>query len=141
MTALLLPLLLACNSPKKLPTAPLQVGGHTVTAELAITDDDRTMGLMHRESMGTDDGMLFVYPDVRPRSFWMKNTLIPLSIAFADRDGQIVKIADMEPHDTSHTKSVYPAMYALEMNQGWFEENGVKKGDRIEGIPKDLDVR
>lgn len=139
MTALLplLPLLLACGGSKH-PVATIDVGGHAVKVELAITGPARMEGLMHRDSMPADAGMLFIYPDTEPRSFWMKDTHIPLSIAFADNSGKIVKIADMQPFDTGHTKSLYPAKYALEMNQGWFQKNGVEKGAMITGIPADL---
>jgi len=130
--------LLACATGH--PTATLTVKGQQITAELVANDSDRARGLMERESMAADHGMLFAYPDEKVRGFWMKNTWIPLSIAFADDEGVIVRIADMQPHDLTRTSSLYPAMYALEMNQGWFAEHGVAKGDRIEGIP-DIDAK
>ncbi len=133
MTALLLAL--ACGS--KLPTATLTIDGHKVSAEIAANDADRQRGLMFRDSLGTDAGMLFVYPDTKVRGFWMKDTRIPLSIAFADSEGVIVRIADMKPFDESRTSSLYPAMYALEMEKGWFAAKGIEKGDVIEGIPAD----
>ena len=136
MIAFLFPLLLACSGTSKLPVATLQVGGAKAEVELAITPETRQYGLMMRDSMPTNSGMLFVYPDIKPRSFWMKDTRIPLSIAFADSDGKIVKIADMKPFVTESTKSLYPAKYALEMNQGWFDDNNVQKGDLIQGIPE-----
>lgn len=135
MIALLLTSLAACGG-SKLPTATLDVGGHAVTAEIAYTYETRQRGLMHRDSMGADKGMLFIYSDEKPRGFWMKDTRIPLSIAFADRSGTIVKIADMTPFDTTRVPSLYPAMYALEMNQGWFAEHGIEKGAVIGGIPE-----
>ncbi|MEQ1502860.1 MAG: DUF192 domain-containing protein [Myxococcota bacterium] len=128
--------LAACGS--KLPTATLDVGGHAVSAELAVTYADRQLGLMHRDSMPAEHGMLFVYPNEEIRRFWMKDTRIPLSIAFANRHGEIVRIEDMTPFDTETTTSMLPATYALEMNQGWFEKNGVEKGAKITGIPADL---
>lgn len=144
MTALMLPLVLGlgCGG-KKLPTTTIKVKDISVTVELAVNDETRARGLMHRSSMGTDDGMLFIYPESRPRSFWMKDTKIPLSIAFIDPTGEIVKIADMQPLSKATTKSIYPAKYALEMNQGWFTEHGVKKGDKVTDIPADdeLEVR
>ena len=94
---------------------------------------------MHRTKMNTNDGMLFVYPDVKPRSFWMKDTKLPLSIAFLSTDGKILKIAKMQPLTTQSTKSLYPAKYALEMNQGWFESNNIKPGAMVTGIPTDLE--
>ena len=131
-------LLAACGS--KLPSASLTVGGASVRAEVAHTYETRQRGLMHRDSLAENTGMLFIYKDSQPRGFWMKNTRIPLSIAYANSIGEIVRIADMTPLDTTRVPSLAPAKYALEMNQGWFERNGVKKGDRIEGIPTDLEV-
>ncbi|MCB9673679.1 MAG: DUF192 domain-containing protein [Alphaproteobacteria bacterium] len=133
-------LTLGCSAKKQFPTTTIDVAGHPVLVELAVNDKDRARGLMHRPSMPKDDGMLFIYPDSAPRSFWMKDTKLPLSIAFIDASGEIVKIADMQPLTTSSTKSIYPAKYALEMNQGWFEQNGVEKGERVVGIPADAEV-
>jgi uncharacterized membrane protein (UPF0127 family) len=138
MRAGLLALCLAgasCLHRDRLPSIDLQVGGHTVRAEVADSMDERSQGLMYREELGADRGMLFVYPDVRPRSFWMANTTIPLSIAFIDERGVIFRIRDMVPLDRRHTRSGLPARYALEMNQGWFEEHGVDEGAQVEGLP------
>ena len=137
MTALLLAI--ACSS--KLPTTTLTIDGHSVSAEIAATDGDRQQGLMFRDSLGTDSGMLFAYPDTKVRGFWMKDTRIPLSIAFADSEGVIVRIADMKPFDETRTSSLYPAKYALEMEKGWFAKTGIKKGATIVGIPEDLDPK
>ena len=126
---------IACGA-HQLPTQTIDVGGHSVTAEIADDAETRARGLMYRESMSADDGMLFVYPDETPRSFWMKDTTLPLSIAFADRQGVIVKIADMKPLDTSRVQSLYPAMYALEMNRGWFDAHGVAAGAKLGDLPK-----
>ncbi len=84
--------------------------------------------------------MLFVYPDIAPRAFWMKDTRIPLSIAYADGDGKVVRIADMTPYSTDRTPSLYPAKYALEVNQGWFERNGVTTGQYLADLPP-IEVR
>lgn len=135
MTAALLLLLAACGGPKH-PLVTLDVAGTSVEVEHVFTQADRAEGLMRRESLPTDGGMLFSYPDEKVRGFWMKNTWIPLSIAFIDAEGVIVRIADMEPHDTSRTSSLYPARYALEMDKGWFAAHGVEKGDRVGGIPE-----
>lgn len=134
--------LTACGSklPSKLPTATLQVGDHAVTAEVASTYKDRQQGLMHRDSMPENSGMLFVYKDEQIRRFWMKDTRIPLSIAFANRRGEILRIQDMTPFDTTSISSLVPATYALEMNQGWFKAHGVEPGDKITGIPTGLTV-
>ncbi len=129
--------LLACGS--KLPTTTLEVGGHALQAEIAHTHAARQQGLMFRDSMPADHGMLFVYRNEEVRNFWMKDTRIPLSIAFANRRGEIVRIADMQPFDQSRTSSLAPAKYALEMNLGWFAEHGIEKGMVIQGIPQDLE--
>lgn len=139
MTLLLLTAL-ACSGAKH-PTTHLQVGDTRVKAELVFDLSGRSEGLKHRDSLPTNSGMLFIYPDVAQRSFWMKDTRIPLSIAFADVDGVILRIADMEPFDVDSTSSLYPAKYALEVNKGWFEAHDIEKGSVIEGIPADLDVR
>lgn len=127
--------LLGCDGVHKLPTATLDVDGHAVVAEIADDAKEREQGLMNRPSMGADEGMLFVYADDVPRSFWMHNTPLPLTIAFADRKGVIVKIADMVPYDESRVQSLYPAMYALEMNQGWFAAHDVSVGDAMKNLP------
>ncbi len=124
---------LACGS--KLPTATLDVDGHRITVELADTEESRKLGLMHRDRLGKDTGMLFVYPDSAVRNFWMKDTRIPLSIAFISRSGEIVRIDDMDPFDTGRVSSLAPVPYALEMNRGWFAAHGVTAGDEITGIP------
>jgi uncharacterized membrane protein (UPF0127 family) len=130
---------LACGG-TKLPTATLVVDGHPVQAEIATTYAARQQGLMHRDALPADTGMLFVYKDETVRRFWMKDTRIPLSIAFANRHGEIVRIEDMAPFDTHSVTSLVPATYALEMTRGWFAEHGVEKGDKITGIPTDLPV-
>ena len=111
---------------------PLRVGGIEIQVEIADDADERQRGLMYRESLGENEGMLFVYPEQRTLGFWMQNTLIPLDIAYIDREGRIVDIQQMEPQTTETHDSAAPAMYALEMNQGWFEANGIRIGDRIE---------
>lgn len=105
-------------------------GSDTVRAELARTDQERARGLMERESLPDGTGMLFIFPDVAPRSFWMQNTYIPLDIAFMDADGVIVDIQAMEPLDETFTESAAPAMFALEVPQGWFAARGIGVGER-----------
>jgi uncharacterized membrane protein (UPF0127 family) len=111
-------------------------GGGEVEVRVEIADDlpEQTRGLMERTALAEDRGMLFVYSDEEVRSFWMKNTLIPLSIAYMDSDGRIVDLQDMKPldDDPPHYVSAEPARYALEVNRGFFEEHGVKVGDRAE---------
>jgi hypothetical protein len=112
---------------------PIRVGGIEIQVEIADSEAERSRGLMFRESLPENQGMLFVYDTQRETlGFWMRNTLIPLDIAYADREGRIVDIRQMEPRDERTVSSAAPAMYALEMNQGWFEKNGVRVGDRIE---------
>ena len=113
-------------------TTELRVGGVTVTAEIADTPALRERGLMGRDSLPENHGMLFVYPDERDLSFWMRSTPLALDIAFVDRRGTIVNIETMQPNDDENTFSSRPAMYALEMEAGWFEANGVEPGARVE---------
>lgn len=109
-------------------------GGESVEVEVEIADDTEEMarGLMGRTALAEDAGMLFVYPNERELSFWMKDTLIPLSIAFMDDGGRIVDIQDMKALDDAppHYTSAEPARYALEVNKGFFDERGVEVGDR-----------
>jgi uncharacterized protein len=120
-----------------LPTVTIDAsGGEEVEVRVEIADDasERARGLMHRTALAENRGMLFVFPDEEVLSFWMKNTLIPLSVAFIDSEGRIVDIQDMKPLDDEPPSYVSsePARYALEVNQGFFEEHGVKVGDRAE---------
>ena len=116
-------------------TTALTIGSATVSVEIADDPAEREHGLMKRDTLGADQGMLFVYPDERPRSFWMKDTSLPLSIAYLDAQGRIVRIADMTPFDTSTVPSLRPAMYALEVNQGWFAKHAVQVGASVKGVP------
>lgn len=120
------------RSPAGLPETTIRVAGISVTVEVADTEEARQRGLMNRESLPEDRGMLFVYPEERRLSFWMRNTAIALDIAFIDRSGRIVDIQEMEPYDEETIASREPAMYALEMNRGWFEAHGVTPGDAVE---------
>jgi len=105
-----------------------------VRVEIADEASEQTRGLMYRTALGEDRGMLFVFRSEEKLSFWMKNTLIPLSVAFIDSEGRIVDIQDMKPLDDEPPSyvSARPAQYALEVNQGFFEERGVAVGDRAE---------
>lgn len=109
-------------------------GGETVKLRVEIADNDaeRQRGLMERTALGEDRGMLFVFDAEATRSFWMKNTLIPLSVAYLDSEGQIIDIQDMQPLDETSHPSAEPAKYALEVNQGYYEEHGVEVGDIAE---------
>jgi uncharacterized membrane protein (UPF0127 family) len=110
----------------------VRVGGIPISVEIADTPALREQGLMNRDSLPANHGMLFVYADEQMRSFWMRNTKIPLDIAFIDRNGSIVSVEQMEAQTDENTTSAAPAMYALEMSLGWFEANGVGIGDRLE---------
>lgn len=117
-----------------LPKRPIKVGDVAVTAWIADSYEERRLGLMHVRELPRDHGMLFIYPDVRERSFWMKNTLIPLSIAYIDERGEIVSIVDMEPLDERSHPSGGPVRFGLEMAQGWFRARGIAPGARVDGI-------
>ena len=120
-----------------LPALSLRVGSHSVAAEIADDDEKRTCGLMFRESLGKDSGMLFVMPSVGPVGFWMKNTKIPLSIAYLDAQGTIVEIHDLEPRSEKVVRSTFPRIaYALEMSRGWFSNNNIWPGERVAGLPE-----
>lgn len=112
----------------------VSVGGVPAHVELADNDYLRAKGLMHRESLSPDSGMLFMWPDAAYRSFWMKNTAIPLSIAYIADSGKILNIEDMQPYSLSSVASMGDAMCALEMPQGWFGENGIATGDVVTGL-------
>lgn len=120
----------------ELSTMPLTIGRHSLVAEVASTDSQRGTGLMHRRMLPENRGMLFVFPDIALHGMWMMNTFLPLSVAFIDREGTIINIADMEPHTTNTHSATRPAKYALEMNQGWFRKRGIKAGDKIQGLEK-----
>lgn len=124
----------ACHGSERFPTAEILIKGQKIKVEVADNEDERSLGLMYRDSLPADKGMLFVYPDTHLRSFWMANTRIPLSIAFLDGSGRVVTLTDMKPLDRERTSSVLPARYALEMNQGWFASHGVAVGDTVEGL-------
>ena len=108
-----------------------------IKVEVVRTDEEKAKGLMFREKLGKNEGMLFVFEREEILSFWMKNTRIPLSIAFIAKDGKIVDIQDMEPFDLRSHVSARPAQYALEVNQGWFKKNGIEVGDEVK-LPPDL---
>ena len=121
------------GQPQDLPATTLQVGMHNIRAQLAQTPEQRQIGLMYRQSMPTHEGMLFVFEVPTTQCFWMRNTLIPLSVAFLADDGSVVNIADMKPQSDESHCSTKPVRYVLEMNQGWFAKRGVKPGTRIAG--------
>lgn len=128
--------LAAATALAQMPTLQLSAGIYLIRAEVASTFDTRATGLMFRESLGASEGMLFVFPEAQVQCMWMKNTLVPLSVAFIDAAGAIVSISDMQPQtETSHCAAA-PAKYALEMNRGWFAAKGLKAGTKIRGLEK-----
>jgi len=128
--------LAAAQPQAKLPTLALNVGIHLIHAEIANTFPSRAQGLMFRKSLDANQGMLFVFPDIGPQCMWMRNTYVPLSVAFIDEAGVILNIADMKPQTEDSHCAAKPARYALEMNQGWFAAKSIKPGARISGIEK-----
>ncbi|MEO3691443.1 DUF192 domain-containing protein [Roseateles paludis] len=126
---------LAQDAPQRLRSIPLQAGMHVIEAELALTPEQRQIGLMHRRDMPLNHGMLFVFESPQVQCFWMKNTLLPLSIAFIGDDGAVVNITDMKPLDETSHCSQKPVRFVLEMNQGWFAKKGIKAGFKLSGAP------
>jgi hypothetical protein len=126
----------AQNGPQpRLQTIDLTAGMHVIRAELAITPAQQATGMMFRTEMPGNEGMLFVNNDLGVRCFWMRNTLIPLTIAFLAEDGTIVNLADMQPRSEASHCSAQPVRYALEMRQGWFAKRGIQAGARLRGKP------
>ena len=119
----------------RLRTVDLTAGMHVIRAELAITPAQQQTGMMFRKEMGTNEGMLFVNEVAGVRCFWMRNTLIPLTIAFIEDDGTLVNLADMKPQSEQSHCSQRPVRFALEMNQGWFAKRGIKPGFKLRGAP------
>jgi uncharacterized membrane protein (UPF0127 family) len=112
----------------------IKFGPRMLKAEVAATPMARQVGLMNRKSMAENVGMLFVFPGEDRVCMWMKDTLIPLSVAFLDNDGRVLNIADMEPGSRQIHCANAPARYALEVNRGWFERRAVQAGDVATGI-------
>ena len=132
---------ISCSDSPSRPPLPgdpvsFEIGERTLVAEVVFDHTYRQRGLMHRESLGEDRGMLFIFPDRGYRGFWMRNTLIPLSIAYLDDDGTILQIEDMKPKDERRIESKHRVRYALEVNKGWFDRAGAAVGDRVGGFPE-----
>jgi uncharacterized membrane protein (UPF0127 family) len=121
--------------PQRLEQIRLSAGIHLINAELATTPQQREIGLMMRKSMAVSDGMLFVFEQPGQQCFWMKNTLIPLSVAFLADDGSVVNIEEMAPQTLDSHCSTKPVRFVLEMNQGWFAKRGIKPGSKLRGAP------
>ncbi len=119
-----------------LPVQRITAGMHVIQAEVADNPGERSIGLMNRDSLAPNAGMLFVFEEAGVHCFWMRNTRIPLSIAFIDDDGAIVNIEDMEPFDESGNHCpAKPVRFALEMAQGWFARRGIDAGARLRAGP------
>ncbi len=137
-----IPLLVACAGAAAVPAAAqmpvieLGAGMFRIEAEVADSFEERQRGLMQRRSMPAQHGMLFVFPEESHHCMWMKNTLLPLSVAFLDGAGRIVNIEDMQPQTENNHCASAPSRYALEMNAGWFRERGIGPGSAIRGIDR-----
>ena len=118
-----------------LPQVHITAGIYVINAEVAVTPLQRETGLMYRRAMEANDGMLFVFEQPGKQCFWMKNTLIPLSVAFLADDGSIVNIDEMQPQTENSHCSLRPVRYVLEMNKGWFAKRGIKAGSKLRGTP------
>ena len=125
----------AQDAPQQLPAIRLSTGMHVLQVQLAQTPEQQQIGLMFRKTMGTNEGMLFVFDEPRQQCFWMKNTLLPLSIAFIADDGSVVNIDDMKPQTLDSHCSTKPVRYVLEMNVGWYDKRGIKAGSKFVGEP------
>jgi uncharacterized membrane protein (UPF0127 family) len=112
----------------------LRIKKHEIRAEVANTEQGRLRGLMFRDKLAENSGMIFSYPRVQPTAMWMKNTRIALSVAFIDANGRILNIAEMQPFSEQAHASAGAAAFALEMNGGWFRKQGIKAGDLVEGL-------
>lgn len=125
----------AASAQATLPVQTLRAGMHLIRAEVAGTPQTRERGLMFRERLGPNQGMLFLFDTPGTQCMWMRNTLVPLSVAFIANDGTIANIEDMEPKTENSHCATQPVRYALEMELGWFARHGLKAGSRIDGIP------
>lgn len=125
----------AQEAPQQLPAIRLSSGMHALQVQLAQTPEQRATGLMFRKTMGTNEGMLFIFDEPGQQCFWMKNTLLPLSVAFIADDGSVVNTDDMKPQTLDSHCSTKPVRFVLEMNVGWFDKRGIKAGIKFQGEP------
>ena len=135
LLALLLVAAPAFAQQPQLPVVQLNAGMHLIRAEVAADYGSRMTGLMHRATMPPNAGMLFIFDETQQQCMWMKNTLLPLSVAFIDDGGTIINVEDMAPQTEDSHCAKRPSRYALEMNLGWFAARGIKPGTRLGGIP------
>jgi uncharacterized membrane protein (UPF0127 family) len=120
-----------------LPSITLNAGMHIIKAEIALTPQEHEIGLMYRNSMPANEGMLFAFDRPGQQCFWMKNTLLPLAVAFVADDGTIVNLDEMKPQTLDPHCSTKEVRFVLEMNKGWFTKRGIKAGDKLRGRPFD----
>ncbi|WP_371323165.1 DUF192 domain-containing protein [Dechloromonas sp. ZY10] len=132
----LLALVLVPVAQAEMPRMELTAGMYRIDTEVAADQQNRMLGLMHRKSMPQHHGMLFVFPQANTHCMWMRNTLLPLSVAFIDDNGVVINIEDMQPQTEDSHCAKRPARFALEMNLGWFRERGIKSGSKIGGIER-----
>jgi uncharacterized membrane protein (UPF0127 family) len=121
---------------QELPRVELSAGMHRIDAEVVNTQESRMHGLMMRKAMPAQHGMLFVFDADARHCMWMKNTLMPLSVAFIDEAGRIVNVEEMKPQTEDTHCAAKPARYALEMNANWFASRGLKPGTALKGIDR-----
>ena len=126
----------AQQTPTEFRVIPLTAGIHVIKAEVALAPDERSKGLMFRQSLGQNQGMVFLFDEPAVQCMWMRNTLIPLSVAFIGDDGRVVNIEDMAPQTEDNHCAARPARYALEMSRGWFAKHGIVTGAKISGLPR-----
>ncbi len=119
-----------------MPLAELGAGMYRIEAEVAHTAQARQVGLMMRKTMAPQRGMVFVFEHDATHCMWMKNTFLPLSVAFVDAQGKVINIEDMQPQSEDNHCAAAPARFALEMNLGWFRERGIKAGDVLRGFDR-----
>ncbi len=131
-----LALLSGAAGAQQLPRTELSAGVHLIRAEVADNFVTRMQGLMHRPTMGANEGMLFIFDEPSIQCMWMKNTLIPLSVAYIADDGSIVNIEDMKPQTEDSHCTKKPVRFALEMNVGWFASKGLRPGAKLRGLEK-----
>ena len=134
--SLLAGMLFSLPASAEMPRMELSAGFHRIEAEVAANQENRALGLMHRKSMGSNQGMLFVFPVAARHCMWMRNTLIPLAVAFLDDEGRIINVEEMKPQTENSHCAAAPARFALEMNKGWFAAKGIQNGMRIGGVEK-----
>jgi uncharacterized protein len=126
----------AQQTPTEFRVIKLSAGIHVIQAEVALEPAERERGLMFRKALGPNQGMVFLFDAPAAQCMWMRNTLIPLSVAFIDREGRVINVEEMAAQTDDNHCAGRPALYALEMGPGWFAKHGIGVGARISGLPK-----